>query len=201
MHLESGDIGLRPLTRRDERAWSETRRRNEHWLRPWDATSPVPGAGPSSYREMCRSLTRQAKAGTSLPFAITLRESVLREPRFVGQLTVSSIVYGAFRSCTIGYWIDSAVAGRNITPTAVALAADYCFFELRLHRVEINIRPENAPSLRIVEKLGFRYEGERPRYLHIDGDWRDHLSFALTAEEAPRGVLAPFLEKSEDVAG
>jgi ribosomal-protein-alanine N-acetyltransferase len=150
---------------------------------------------------MWRGLHRQAKAGAALPFAITLRESERRTPRLVGQLTVSSIVYGAFRSCTVGYWIDAAVAGRNITPISVALAADYCFFDLRLHRVEINIRPENGPSLRVVEKLGFRPEGMRPRYLHIDGDWRDHLSFALTAEEVPRGVLAPFLDKIENLHG
>jgi ribosomal-protein-alanine N-acetyltransferase len=57
-----------------------------------------------------------------------------------------------------------------------------------LHRVEINIRPENRNSRRVVEKLGFREEGLRPRFLHIDGDWRDHLVYVLTTEEVPRGV-------------
>ena len=42
---------------------------------------------------------------------------------------------------------------------------------------------------RVVAKLGFRPEGLRPRYLHIDGDWRDHLVFALNAEEVPEGLL------------
>jgi ribosomal-protein-alanine N-acetyltransferase len=58
-----------------------------------------------------------------------------------------------------------------------------------LHRIEICIRPENAPSLRIVEKLGFRYEGLRRRYIHINGGWRDHFTFALTSEELPYGLL------------
>ena len=61
---------------------------------------------------------------------------------------------------------------------------------MKLHRIEINIRPENTPSLRVVEKLGFRDEGRRPRYLHIDGDWRDHQSFALNAEDVPGGLMA-----------
>jgi ribosomal-protein-alanine N-acetyltransferase len=74
-------------------------------------------------------------------------------------------------------------------PTAVALSVDYCFGVLGLHRIEVCIRPENGPSRRVVEKLGFRSEGMRPRYLHIDGDWRDHLVYALTAEEAPEGML------------
>ena len=90
---------------------------------------------------------------------------------------------------TLGYWVDQARAGRGIVPTAVALATDHCFSALGLHRMEINIRPENGPSLRVVEKLGFRDEGLRLRYLHIDGEWADHRSFALTAEEVPEGLL------------
>ena len=80
-------------------------------------------------------------------------------------------------------------AGQGITPRAVALVGDYCFATLRLHRLEIAIRPENAPSLRVVDKLGFRYEGRRPGYLHIDGQWRDHEVFALHAEECPEGLV------------
>ena len=72
----------------------------------------------------------------------------------------------------------------------MALAADHCWFALGLHRIEIAIRPENTASLRVVDKLGFRFEGERPRYLHIDGDWRDHRVFALNAEEVPGGLMA-----------
>ena len=89
----------------------------------------------------------------------------------------------------VGYWVDQRVAGRGIVPTAVALAVDYCFDVLRLHRIEIAIRPENTKSLRVVTKLGFRPEGLRPRYLHIDGDWRDHRIYAITKEEVPFGLL------------
>ncbi|GAA1350970.1 GNAT family protein [Falsarthrobacter nasiphocae] len=195
VRLEQGRIGLRPLSRRDERAWSETRARNAAWLGPWDATTPIPGEGPRNYAAMWRLMNRQAKAGAGLPFAIEWAETVRSVPRFAGQLSVSSITYGAFRSCTMGYWVDASLAGRGIMPVAVAMASDYCFRELRLHRVEINIRPENAPSLRVVEKLGFRDEGVRERYLHIDGDWRDHRSFALFAEDCPGGVLEPLLER------
>ena len=102
---------------------------------------------------------------------------------------MSSITFGSLSSATIGYWVSQAHAGRGITPTAVALATDYCFSTLRLHRMEICIRPENQASLRVVEKLGFRYEGLRRRYIHIDGDWRDHYAFALVREDVPEGVL------------
>ncbi len=68
-------------------------------------------------------------------------------------------------------------------PLALAAACDHAFIGLRLHRVEVNIRPENTASLRVVQKLGFRDEGLRPHYLHIAGEWRDHRSFALTKED------------------
>jgi ribosomal-protein-alanine N-acetyltransferase len=78
------------------------------------------------------------------------------------------------------------------------MGIDHCFRSLGLHRVEINIRPENRPSRRVVEKLGFRYEGLRERYLHINGQWCDHLSFAVTAEEVPDGVLYRYLNAGTD---
>jgi ribosomal-protein-alanine N-acetyltransferase len=103
--------------------------------------------------------------------------------RLVGQLNVSNIVQGALRSCTVGYWVDSAMAGRAITPTALALAIDHCFGRAGLHRVEVDIRPENSASLRVVQKLGLRQEGFYERFLDIDGGWRDHVAFAVTVEE------------------
>jgi len=113
--------------------------------------------------------------------------SVAVRPQVTGN--VSSIAYGSLSSASIGYWVAERFAGRNVTPTAVALATDHAFFSLGLHRMEICIRPENAPSLRVTEKLGFRYEGLRRRFIHINGDWRDHFCFALTVEELPQGVL------------
>jgi ribosomal-protein-alanine N-acetyltransferase len=90
--------------------------------------------------------------------------------------------------------VDQQRAGHGIAPTAVALATDHCFGTLGLHRMEINIRPENAASLRVVEKLGFRDEGYRPRFLHINGVWADHRTFALTSEEVPEGLLSRWLK-------
>ena len=85
--------------------------------------------------------------------------------------------------------IDRAAAGRGMASLAVALVCDHVFGAARLHRLQADIRPENGPSQRLVERLGFRYEGLLRRYLDIDGDWRDHRSYALLAEDLPAGVL------------
>ncbi len=182
--LREGDVVLRPLRRRDARPWLALRAQNATWLEPWEASSPDPVAGPApSFAEFVRTLSSQARSGSTLPFAMEYRGEL------VGQLTVATIVRGSLCSGSIGYWISRHVAGRGITPTAVAMAVDHCFGPVGLHRVEINIRPENVASLRVVAKLGLRDEGLRERYLHIQGSWRDHRTFAVTAEEVPEGLV------------
>jgi len=186
--LTDDGVTLRPLRLRDGRAWREVRIANREWLKPWDATVPPEaqhpgGEVPVSFGQMVRRQRREALAGRMLPWA-------LATDRLVGQVTVGGITYGSVRSAYIGYWIDQRAAGRGITPLAVAMAADYCFDVLRLHRVELNIRPENAASLRVAEKLGLREEGFRPSFLHIDGRWCDHVTFAVLADEFPGGLRA-----------
>jgi ribosomal-protein-alanine N-acetyltransferase len=185
--LRDGDIAIRPIRLKDARALERELLENRTWLRKWEATNPV---GPMSFdvRASIRHLQSNARAGLGLPFIIEHRGEL------AGQLNVSSISYGSVSMATIGYWVSERFAGLGLTPTAVALATDHCFFTVGLHRMEICIRPENEPSLRVVEKLGFRYEGLRRRFIHINGDWRDHFCFALTVEEVPSGVLARWKE-------
>jgi ribosomal-protein-alanine N-acetyltransferase len=194
-----GDVLLRPLKRGDAQAWVEVRRHNEHWLERWEGSPPhaadIPWAERHSaavFQDMRRAQAREAKAGRALPFAVTYAGAL------VGQATISNIVRGAFHSASIGYWVDERVAGRGIIPTAVALATDHAMQSCGLHRIEVNIRPENGPSIRVVDKLGFRYEARHERFLFIDGDWRDHLSFALVREDLPRGLLWQWESRERD---
>jgi len=193
--LACGDVGLRPLRQGDARRWREVRRRNADWLRPWEATLPMEGLTTGdvipTFGMMVRRLRRDARDGRTLPWALTYQGEL------VGQVTVGGITWGSLRSAYIGYWIDQHVAGRGITPTGVAMAMDYCFEDLKLHRIEINIRPENAASLRVVDKLGLRLEGDRTSYLHIDGQWRDHLVYVAMAGDFPEG-LTPRVARAPD---
>jgi [ribosomal protein S5]-alanine N-acetyltransferase len=180
-------VGLRPLAMHDHRAWREVRARNKEWLAPWEATVP-PGdrTAPATFRSMVRDLRAQARAGRAMPFVVTVDDA------FAGQLTVSNIVGGSARWAQVGYWIDRQHAGHGVMPTAVAMVVDHCLFEMGLHRIEVAIRPENTASLRVVQKLGFTEYGYAPRYLHINGAWRDHRLFAVTVEECPGGLLRRF---------
>ncbi|MCU1437310.1 MAG: family N-acetyltransferase [Naasia sp.] len=180
--LRDGRTLIRPIRLRDARALERELLDNRGWLREWEATNPR-GAMSFDTRGSIRALQANARAGQGLPFIIEV------DGELAGQLNVSGITYGSTSSASIGYWIAERVAGVGATPASVALATDYCFQQLGLHRMEICIRPENDKSLRVVEKLGFRYEGLRRRFIHINGDWRDHFCFALVAEELRDGVL------------
>jgi ribosomal-protein-alanine N-acetyltransferase len=144
-----------------------------------------------AYAYVYADMRRAARRGDSMPFAVCLRENDGTE-RLVGHINLGNIVRRAFSSAYAGYWVDYRVAGRGVIPTALALAVDHAFGPGGLHRIEVNIRPENKPSRRVVEKLGFREEAYHQRYMHIDGSWRDHLGYALTSEEivAEGGLLA-----------
>lgn len=184
VELSDGVVRLRPLRRADGAAWERLRRENHAWLSRWEATSPDPRSRRPTFGQYVREQARAARRGLGYSFGVEV------DGELVGHLTISSVTLGSLRGAAIGYWVGQRWAGRGLIPRAVALASDFCFFHLELHRVEINIRPENAPSLRVVAKLGFRDEGLRMRFLHIDGLWCDHRSFALTREEIGSGLVA-----------
>lgn len=175
VEINGHEIVLHPLRFRDRAQWNRVRAENRDWLSPWEAT--IPQSGEESYRqlpsffEMVKILNGEARNGRSFSFAIW------HQSQLIGQITLGGVMYGAMRGGHIGYWIDRNFANRGYTTQAVEILTQYAFEELKLHRLEINLRPENASSRRVAEKAGYIFEGERPRYLHIDGQWRDHITF------------------------
>lgn len=187
MVLADGDVTLRPIKLRDQRAWREVNRRNRDWLRPWEATIPPPAPwGPvihrPTYRQMVRHLRAEANAGRMLPFVIEY------QGRLVGQLTVAGITWGSMCAAHVGYWVDRDVAGRGScprrsrSPSTTASGRSDC-------------TGSRCASARRTCRAGGSWRSwvsarrVRPRYLHIDGAWRDHLVFALTVEEVPEGLV------------
>ena len=183
--LHGDEITLRPARFRDRSQWNRVRAENRDWLSPWEATLPVlPQDSPSfehnskrpSFFEMVRSLHREARAGRSYSFFMWSGKN------FVGQITMGGVMYGALRGAHIGYWIDRNHGNKGFTTQAVKLVTAFGFSQLGLHRIEINVRPENAASCRVAEKAGYAMEGQRKAFLHIDGAWRDHICFVKNNE-------------------
>jgi ribosomal-protein-alanine N-acetyltransferase len=191
-------VVLRPVQASDAGIRRAVRAANDSWLRPWNPSSSDEPQGPSRV-EPFLAMGRRLPVWHYLSVArnrwqawrgIAFTWIVWYGGQFAGELTVWHVIWGAGRTAEVGYWIDQRFAGLGITPTALAMGADHCFRELGLHRLEAGIQPENAASLRVVEKLRFRNEGIRVRLVRINGAWRDHICYAITAEEVPDGLLA-----------
>ncbi len=175
------DVVLRALRGRDRAEWEALRRANEDWLAPWEASAPSDPYGTAARRrrfaQLVRAYDRDAHRGVLQPFCIEVGGAL------VGQMHLNGIEWGATRSGNAGYWVARAAAGRGVATTALAALVDHAFLGLGLHRVAVDVHPDNVASLAVVRRLGFREEGVRYRYMHIAGAWRDLVAFALTVED------------------
>lgn len=178
-------IKLRPITADDEEEWNEVRWRNDAWLHPWESGDPMHGS-PMTYNQWMQQMRHNEQTGRGVVFAIDYHEHI------VGQISLGAIDLGSMRTGVIGYWVDQQYAGHGFAPMAVALLADWAFCDPtgpRLHRMEIALLPENERSRRVACKVGCHYEGVRPRYMFVNGQWRDHETYSLFAEDAGDGFI------------
>ena len=178
-------LSLRPMTLDDLDEWSEVRRFNDDWLKPWDSGDPM--NGPTiTFNEW---VNRQRRAEQSGRGAVML---MIADGRIVGQISLGAICYGAMRTGTIGYWVDRRCVGHGYAPIALALLADWALLDETgpmLHSIEVAILPENARSRRVVEKLGLVYEGVRRSYMYVNGQWRDHDIYTLVSSDVHGRVI------------
>ena len=186
LHSQDGrqpQVVLRPLSMRDKGEWNVVRTENAEYVGQWEPTAPDGIGQRITFRQYVRGLDKEARAGRILPFVIVV------DGRIAGQMHLFGIVHGSLLSGAAGYWVARRQAGQGLATRALAALCEHAFHEAGLHRVEVNIRPENAASLRVVEHLGFRDEGIRARYLHINGGWRDHRTYSLTTEDLLGGTV------------
>jgi len=173
-------VRLATLVEKDYEDWYEVRDRCRSWLIPWEPRpkgAPLAPEDAASFASRCLMRERERQLGTGYGFGIFV------EGRFAGEITLSSIQRGPFQNGSVGYWIDQDLAGLGLIPEAVVVALQYAFESLGLHRIEVAIIPRNQSSRRVVEKLGLRVEGVALGYLEINGEWEDHIRYAITAEE------------------
>lgn len=183
-------LTLRPLVRGDRVEWETLRERNAGWLTPWESTTPGEAGGQLPFGRLRRGLDRAAREGLTLPFLVDV------DGRIAGQVQLFDVLWGARRSGSAGYWLARQATGQGFATWALGALVDHALLDVGLHRVEVSIRPENARSLRVVERLGMPEEGRQRGFMHVDGGWRDHRSFAVVAEDlgptgyAPGGLVA-----------
>ncbi|HVF63287.1 MAG TPA: GNAT family protein [Casimicrobiaceae bacterium] len=168
---------LRPPTIRDAQrflvAAASSRRLHGTWV-----TAPSDRAGFRSYVGRFGGAGRTAQ---HRGFVVVRNE----DQALVGVVNLSEIVRGFFQSAYLGYYVFAPYAGKGYMTEALLLVLDKAFGDIALHRVEVNVQPDNARSLALVERVGFTREGYSKRYVKVAGRWRDHVRFAMTVEDWP----------------
>lgn len=167
-------VHIRPPRAADTDAYAAAVLRSAEHIGPWN---PV---DPDGFADLLR------RQGPALRSFLIIDDE---DGGIVGKVNVANIVRARFRNGALGYDSYVPYAGTGRMTEGMRLVVDRCFTEypkgLGLHRLEINVQPENARSVALAKRLGFRHEGFSPRMLFINDAWRDHERFALTAEEWP----------------
>lgn len=183
--MKSGRVTLRAPVAGDYREWARLRAESREFLEPWEPQWAPDELERSAWRNRLRRYRKEFIRGTAMSFFIFETQS----GKLLGGITLGNIRYGVAQSGHIGYWIGQRHAGQGLMAEAVSLLADFAFATLRLHRIEAACIPDNARSIRVLEKAGFQREGLLRSYLRINGVWQDHYLYALIRDDH-RGAKA-----------
>jgi ribosomal-protein-alanine N-acetyltransferase len=169
---------IRDLRPDDADELLELRVRNREFFVPFEPTLPPDHFTRRAQLDAIVHGNRAWDDDREYTFGVTLPTGEL-----AGRVRLSVVVRGPWQNANMGYYVDRARNGRGICTEAVGLVVGFAFDELGLHRVQAAVMPRNVPSIRVLERNGFRREGLAPDYLRINGAWEDHLIFARTAED------------------
>ncbi|MBE1490885.1 GNAT family N-acetyltransferase [Plantactinospora soyae] len=162
-------VELRPLTLADQDEFCALVQASSELHLPW---MQLPATG-----EEFQVWMRRFDDGDARGFLVRVRETGAA----AGMVNINSIIRGRYQGASLGYAAFAPSAGFGYMTEGLVATLQHAFTDLRLHRLEANIQPANKASLALVQRLGFRYEGLSPAYLYIDGGWRDHERWAITA--------------------
>lgn len=180
--IQARGVYLRAPTMADYAAWAELRQRSREHLVPWEPQWSPDELSRASFRRRLRHYYREMKDDLGYAFLI-FRDA---DAALLGGLTLSNVRRGVTQAASLGYWMGVPHVRQGHMSRAVAGAAHFVFDELKLHRLEAACLPQNAGSIKVLRNNGFEQEGLARRYLRIDGNWRDHLLFALLSDDPGR---------------
>jgi [ribosomal protein S5]-alanine N-acetyltransferase len=174
----ASSIAVRPARADDAEPLAQLYRVNRDYLAPYEPVRDDEFFTADGQRKRLTAVLDEREHGRAYPYVIEVAGSV------AGRITVTNVARGPFRSGTLGYWVAQEHTGRGVATHAVRHVADDCFAHHELHRLEAATLVDNIASQKVLRRVGFTLIGPAPRYLHIAGDWRDHLLFQLIADVA-----------------
>ncbi|MFE3517075.1 GNAT family N-acetyltransferase [Streptomyces sp. NPDC059166] len=179
-HPLADGVRLRPATLADAASFAVTLSRSRAHMRKWEPVRPEVFYTTEGQTARLTGLLADRDAGRAMPWVLADEEDLV-----VGAMTLASIERGPFRNARLGYWIDVDRAGRGLATAAVGRVCELARDGLGLHRIAAGTVVDNAASQRVLAKAGFELYGTAPRYLHINGAWRDHRMFQRILHDGP----------------
>lgn len=176
--LQTARFVLQLAERRHYMAVQSYLRRNAEFFRPWSPSYPAEYFDAEYIYHQLDAHYQGAKRGLLFHWLIFHPEDK-GQNYILGDFSYSHIQRGSIQQCQLGYKLDQRVQRQGIMQEALICGNGFVFEELGLHRVEASIMPENKPSLRLIERLGFAYEGLARASIQVAGQWRDHRRYAL----------------------
>jgi ribosomal-protein-alanine N-acetyltransferase len=183
VELENDRYFLRLPRYQDFNQWHRLRAESRKFLEPWEPTWRRDELTEGAYRARVVRGKQEYTSGQAVPLFIFLKGDMT----LVGGVTIGYIRRGAAQSCMIGYWMGERHAGQGHMFAALQMVIPYIFTGLELHRIEAACIPDNARSIRLLEKAGFQREGYLRGYLKINGQWHDHVMFSRLATDTDKG--------------
>jgi ribosomal-protein-alanine N-acetyltransferase len=178
--ISGAQVALRQPVAADFEVWAKLRHDSRNFLVPWEPTWAPDELSKEAFRRRLRRYSQAARDGTGHVFFVFDKKA----GALVGGCQLSNIRQGVAQSAaTLGYWMGERYAGRGLMTDAVVTLTKYCLTKLGLHRIEAACLPDNIASRRVLAKAGFVEEGTARKYLKINGQWRDHLLFAIVEDD------------------
>ena len=173
--IETERVVLRAPQMSDYPAWAELRATSRDFLVPWEPLWALDELSRASFRRRVRHYLHDMRE--DMGYALFVHDT--QSKALVGGITLCNVRRGVTQSCTLGYWVGAAHAKQGYITAAVRAVVPFVFDSLKLHRLEAACLPTNTASMRLLKRVGFTREGLARRYLRINGDWRDHVLYAL----------------------
>jgi len=178
--IKGGNVYLRYPRMADFPAWARLRGESRAFLEPWEPVWASDELTKGAFRRRIKRYQKEARLDSAYAFFVFRYE----DDALMGGCTLSNVRRGVTQCSALGYWVGERFARQGYMYEAVRALLPFVFSTLGLHRIEAACLPSNEPSRNLLTKVGFRQEGMALRYLQINGEWRDHLLFALLSDEA-----------------
>ena len=174
IRIETDRLTLRQPVLTDFRDWAALREESADFLTPWEPQWAPDHLSRKGFTNRVYWAQRSISSGAAVPLFLVRRD----DERLLGAITLDNIRRGPAQAGTLGYWIGAAHAREGYMREALLAVVHFAFGRLDLSRLEAACLPENAPSRRLLESCGFKYEGVAQSYLQINGRWRTHVLYA-----------------------